>query len=68
MLAAQLDRDARLARARALPHDVLDNGGDRESTRRQVMELHRRYLALFASPASNGDSSRFDPEASAGAE
>jgi dephospho-CoA kinase len=68
MLAAQLDRDARLARARALPHDVLDNGGDRESTRRQVTELHRRYLALFADPASGRQLSRFDPEPAAGAE
>lgn len=42
MLAAQADRDTRLAAA----DDVIDNGGTLESTRRQVATLHRRYLSL----------------------
>lgn len=68
MLAAQLDRESRLARARALPHDVVDNGGDREATRRQVMDLHRRYLALFAAQSPGPAATRFDPGPGAGAE
>lgn len=48
ILAAQLDRASRLERARALPHDVLDNAGDAERTRAQVERLHREYLARFA--------------------
>lgn len=48
MLAAQLSRDARLARAREFPHDVVDNSGSADETRRQVAELHRRYLKQFA--------------------
>lgn len=42
MLAAQTHRDNRLASA----NDVIDNGGALEATRRQVAQLHRRYLAL----------------------
>jgi dephospho-CoA kinase len=42
MLAAQLHRDIRLARA----DDVVDNGGDLDSTRAQVERLHERYLEL----------------------
>ena len=42
MLAAQLDRKARLARG----DDVIDNSGDRAATRAQVEALHRRYLQL----------------------
>lgn len=42
MLAAQLDRKARVARG----DDVIDNGGDRAATRAQVEALHRRYLQL----------------------
>ena len=42
MLAAQLDRKARVARG----DDVIDNGGDRATTRAQVEALHRHYLQL----------------------
>ena len=42
MLAAQLDRKARVARG----DDVIDNSGDRATTRAQVEALHRRYLQL----------------------
>ena len=42
MLAAQLDRETRVARG----DDVIDNGGDRATTRAQVEALHRRYLQL----------------------
>ena len=41
MLAAQTDRQTRLARA----DDVIDNSGSIESTRAQVKALHERYLA-----------------------
>jgi dephospho-CoA kinase len=42
MIAAQTDRKSRLRAA----HDVIDNGGDREVTRRQVAQLHQIYLGL----------------------
>jgi len=42
MIAAQADRATRLRAA----HDVIDNSGDVEATRRQVGVLHRRYLEL----------------------
>lgn len=42
MLAAQLDRQSRVARG----DDVIDNGGDRATTRAQVEALHQRYLQL----------------------
>jgi dephospho-CoA kinase len=44
MLRAQVDRATRLKAA----HDVIDNGGTPEATRRQVELLHRRYLDLAA--------------------
>lgn len=44
MLRAQTDRATRLKAA----HDVIDNSGTLEATRRQVAELHRRYLDLAA--------------------
>jgi dephospho-CoA kinase len=42
MIAAQADRATRLRAA----HDVIDNSGDVEATRRQVALLHQRYLEL----------------------
>jgi dephospho-CoA kinase len=42
MVRAQADRAMRLKAA----HDVIDNSGSRDATRRQVGELHRRYLEL----------------------
>lgn len=42
MIAAQVSRAARLA----IADDIIDNGGDRSSTRGQVRELDRKYLAL----------------------
>lgn len=42
MIAAQADRATRLRAA----HDVIDNSGDVEATRRQVALLHHRYLEL----------------------
>lgn len=42
MIAAQADRATRLRAA----HDVIDNSGDVEATRRQVALLHDRYLEL----------------------
>ncbi len=42
MIAAQADRATRLRAA----HDVIDNSGDAEATRRQVAQLHHRYLEL----------------------
>ena len=42
MIAAQADRATRLRAA----HDVIDNSGDVELTRRQVAQLHHRYLDL----------------------
>jgi dephospho-CoA kinase len=42
MIGAQTDRKSRLRAA----HDVIDNGGDREVTRRQVAQLHQIYLGL----------------------
>jgi dephospho-CoA kinase len=42
MLAAQADRATRLRAA----HDVIDNSGSQDATRRQVEHLHRLYLEL----------------------
>lgn len=42
MIAAQASRSDRLAVA----DDVIDNSGDIESTRRQVLKLHKEYLNL----------------------
>ena len=42
MLRAQADRATRLQAA----HDIIDNSGSTEATRRQVELLHRRYLDL----------------------
>jgi dephospho-CoA kinase len=42
MIGAQADRATRLRAA----HDVIDNSGDVEATRRQVAQLHHRYLEL----------------------
>ncbi len=44
MLRAQVDRATRLKAA----HDVIDNSGPPEATRRQVELLHHQYLALAA--------------------
>jgi dephospho-CoA kinase len=44
MLRAQADRATRLKAA----HDIIDNGGSIEATRRQVAQLHGRYLELAA--------------------
>jgi dephospho-CoA kinase len=44
MLRAQTDRGTRLRAA----HDVIDNSGPPEATRRQVELLHHQYLALAA--------------------
>ena len=42
MIAAQVDRETRLAAA----DDVIDNSGDLDATRAQVQKLHERYLQL----------------------
>jgi dephospho-CoA kinase len=47
MLRAQVDRATRLKAA----HDVIDNSGTPDATRRQVDLLHRRYLDLAAQRA-----------------
>jgi dephospho-CoA kinase len=47
MLRAQVDRATRLKVA----HDVIDNSGTTDATRRQVESLHRRYLELAAQRA-----------------
>ncbi|HUQ51887.1 MAG TPA: dephospho-CoA kinase [Gammaproteobacteria bacterium] len=47
MLRAQVDRATRLKVA----HDVIDNSGTSDATRRQVESLHRRYLDLAAQRA-----------------
>jgi dephospho-CoA kinase len=47
MLKAQVDRATRLKAA----HDVIDNSGTIEATRRQVELAHRRYLDLAAQRA-----------------
>jgi dephospho-CoA kinase len=47
MVRAQTDRAARLKAA----HDVIDNSGAIDATRRQVEALHRRYLELAATVA-----------------
>lgn len=44
ILAAQLDRDSRLAQA----DDVIDNEGDPQALAAQVARLHETYLALAA--------------------
>jgi dephospho-CoA kinase len=44
MVRAQIDRATRLQAA----HDIIDNGGTTEATRRQVELAHRRYLDLAA--------------------
>jgi dephospho-CoA kinase len=44
MIGAQADRVTRLKAA----HDVIDNSGDRVATRRQVAQLHQRYLEIAA--------------------
>jgi dephospho-CoA kinase len=46
MIAAQTDRATRLRAA----HDVIDNSGDPEHTRRQVAQLHQRYLEFARRP------------------
>ncbi len=47
MLRAQTDRATRLKAA----HDIIDNSGTTEATRRQVELAHRRYLDLAAQRA-----------------
>jgi dephospho-CoA kinase len=47
MLKAQADRATRLKAA----HDIIDNSGTTEATRRQVELTHRRYLDLAAQRA-----------------
>ena len=47
MLKAQVDRATRLKAA----HDIIDNSGTIEATRRQVELTHRRYLDLAAQRA-----------------
>lgn len=47
MVRAQADRATRLKAA----HDVIDNSGSADATRRQVEQLHRRYLEIAASAA-----------------
>jgi len=47
MLRAQADRATRLKAA----HDVIDNSGTIDATRRQVESLHRKYLDLAAQRA-----------------
>lgn len=44
MVRAQADRATRLRAA----HDIVDNSGPLDATRRQVEQLHRRYLELAA--------------------
>jgi dephospho-CoA kinase len=46
MIGAQTERATRLRAA----HDVIDNSGDPEHTRRQVAQLHQRYLELAKRP------------------
>lgn len=50
ILAAQLDRQARLAKA----DDIIKNGASETSLARQVSALHRRYLADSSRIASRG--------------
>ena len=47
MIRAQTDRATRLKAA----HDIIDNSGTSDATRRQVELLHRRYLDLAAQRA-----------------
>lgn len=49
-IAAQTDRATRLRAA----HDVIDNSGDLELTRRQVAQLHLRYVELAARKTGAG--------------
>jgi dephospho-CoA kinase len=48
LLAAQLSRTERLARA----DDVLDNSGSLAATRQRVTELDARYRALVSRPVA----------------
>ena len=48
ILAAQVDRDARLA----IADDIVDNAGSLAQTRAQVAELHAKYLQI-ANPQGN---------------
>ncbi|WP_308366581.1 MULTISPECIES: dephospho-CoA kinase [unclassified Microbulbifer] len=50
IMAAQLSRQERLARA----DDVLNNAGDLDGLRQQVEALHRRYLELASSQGNQG--------------
>ena len=50
ILAAQVDRSHRLAFA----NDVIDNSGDFGSVRKQVAQLHEKYLELAARQQSMG--------------
>lgn len=50
VLAAQLDREARLAKA----DDIIENEASQAALERQVEALHRRYLADSARIASRG--------------
>lgn len=45
IIASQLPRQARLD----LAHDIIDNSGNLDSTRQQVMDLHKAYLTLAKS-------------------
>ena len=47
MIRAQVDRATRLKAA----HDIIDNSGTTEATRRQVELAHRRYLDIAAQRA-----------------
>jgi dephospho-CoA kinase len=49
MLRAQADRATRLKAA----HDIIDNSGSPEATRRQVARFHSRYLELAAQRAQS---------------
>jgi dephospho-CoA kinase len=49
-IAAQTDRATRLRAA----HDVIDNSGDLELTRRQVAQLHQHYVELAARKTAGG--------------
>jgi len=49
-IAAQTDRATRLRAA----HDVIDNSGDLEATRRQVAQLHQQYVELASRKTGPG--------------
>ena len=53
-IAAQTDRATRLRAA----HDVIDNSGDLEVTRRQVAQLHQRYVELAGRKTSGRPQTR----------